>query len=153
MKIIAAHAFNESDKALNNADHLTEKTSNIPQVLAPANCTDPRDLDLRGVARVDLHFPKATDGRAFSQAVLLRRRLGFGGSIRATGEVLVDQLQQMQRCGFSEAVLSFGQDAAVGERLLRHYPERTGGFYQGDAAAAPRFAPAAAPRSPHTEAA
>ena len=55
--------------------------------------------------RIELHFPKFTDGRAFSQAFLLRRRLGFKGDIRATGDVLIDQLVQMQRTGFSSAVL------------------------------------------------
>lgn len=101
--------------------------------MALPNDADPRDLNLSGVHTVELHFPKFTDGRAFSQAFLLRRRLGFAGNLRATGEVLVDQLLQMQRAGFNEAVLSPGQDAAVGQRLLTHYATRTGGFYQGDA--------------------
>jgi uncharacterized protein (DUF934 family) len=91
---------------------------------------------------VELHFPKFSDGRAFSQAVQLRRRLGYQGEIRATGDVLIDQLVQMQRTGFSSAVLRDDQDAAHGEKLLAHYA----GFYQGDAATpAPKFA-AAAPR-------
>jgi uncharacterized protein (DUF934 family) len=50
---------------------------------------------LEGVDRVVLNFPKFTDGRAFSQARLLRRRRGFTGDIRATGDVLIDQLVQM----------------------------------------------------------
>ena len=53
-----------------------------------------------------------TDGRAFSQAWLIRRRLRFAGDIRATGDVLVDQLVQMQRSGFSSAVLKDGKDPA-----------------------------------------
>ena len=97
-------------------------------VLAVANDTDVQTLDLTGVQRVDLAFPKFSDGRAFSQAFELRRRLGFAGVIRATGDVLVDQLVQMQRCGFSEAVLREDQDLAHGEALLRHFS----GFYQGD---------------------
>ncbi len=78
---------------------------------------------------VELHFPKFTDGRAYSQAVQLRRRLGFKGEIRATGDVLVDQLVQMQRTGFSSAVLRADQDAAHAQTLLTQYA----GFYQGDA--------------------
>ena len=106
-------------------------------VLAVANDVDVLTLSLAGVQRVDLAFPKFTDGRAFSQAFELRRRLGYTGAIRATGDVLVDQLVQMQRCGFSEAVLRADQDPAVGERLLRHFS----GFYQGDAVASqPHFA-------------
>jgi uncharacterized protein (DUF934 family) len=49
---------------------------------------------------VALEFPKFTDGRAYSQARLLRERLGFAGELRATGQVLPDQLLFMQRCGF-----------------------------------------------------
>ena len=82
-----------------------------------------------GVERIELDFPKFTDGRAFSQAVLLRRRFGFAGDIRATGDVLIDQLVQMQRTGFSSAVLREGVDAADAQRQFERFP----GFYQGDA--------------------
>ncbi len=133
------------------ADNHTIKSAESQNVDAKtitlANDADPRTLDLSGVEAVALHFPKFTDGRAFSQAFLLRRRLGFAGTIRATGEVLVDQLLQMQRAGFTEAVLSPGQDLAVGQRLLGHYAERSGGFYQGDAVStAPLFQRSAAGR-------
>ncbi len=103
-------------------------TPSTEGVLVVDNTADVLALSLDGVQRIDLHFPKFADGRAFSQAVLLRRRLGFQGVIRATGEVLIDQLVQMQRCGFSEAVLRQDQDLAHGEQLLRHFS----GFYQGD---------------------
>ena len=64
---------------------------------------------LVGVQLVVLNFPKFTDGRAYSQAFVLRRR-GFDGDLRATGDVLVDQLLPMQRSGFSSAVLRADQD-------------------------------------------
>ena len=98
-------------------------------VIQLANDIDPRTLSLDGVERIDLVFPKFTDGRAFSQAFLLHRRLGFKGEIRATGDVLVDQLAQMQRSGFSSAVLREGQDLAVAQKQLDRYVA----FYQGDA--------------------
>ena len=82
-----------------------------------------------GVDRIELQFPKFTDGRAFSQAVTLRRRHGFEGDIRATGEVLIDQLVQMHRSGFTSAVLAEGVDAAAAERQFARYSA----FYQGDA--------------------
>ncbi|MCJ0763139.1 DUF934 domain-containing protein [Variovorax terrae] len=97
-------------------------------VLPLANDADLQALVLDGVARIDLDFPKFTDGRAFSQALLLRRRLRFAGEIRAVGDVLVDQLVQMQRSGFSSAVLRADQDATHAQRLLDHYKA----FYQGD---------------------
>ena len=110
------------------------------QRLFIANDADPRDANLDGVAAIELHFPKFSDGRAFSQAFLLRRRLGFTGEIRATGDVLLDQLVQMQRSGFSQAVLRADQNLAHGKALLTHYPA----FYQGDAVhTAPHFAEAA----------
>jgi uncharacterized protein (DUF934 family) len=56
------------------------------------------DLDRFEV--VALHFPKFTDGRAYSTARLLRERYGFKGEVRATGQVLRDQLLFMWRCGF-----------------------------------------------------
>jgi len=99
------------------------------RVLVLANDADALQADLSGVERVDLHFPAFTDGRAFSQAYLLRRRRGFAGEIRATGDVLIDQLVQMQRTGFSAAVLREGVDAADAQRQF----ERFGGYYQADA--------------------
>lgn len=96
------------------------------KTLAIPNDADPRTFDLQGVQRIDLHFPKFTDGRAFSLAFLLRHRLGFTGEIRATGDVLIDQLLQMQRCGFDSAVLRPDQDPALAARQLTHFTE----FYQ-----------------------
>ena len=78
-----------------------------------ANDADPRDVSLDGVKRIDLHFPKFTDGRAYSQAFLLRRRLGFKGEIRATGDVLIDQLVSMARTGFDVALLREGFDSSA----------------------------------------
>lgn len=100
-----------------------------PHVLTLANDADPRTVALEGIQRIDLHFPKFTDGRAFSQAFLLRRRLGFKGEIRATGDVLADQLQQMVRSGFDAAELRPDQNLSVAQRQLTRYPA----FYQGDA--------------------
>ena len=106
-----------------------ELAADKAKVLRLANDVVPRAADLDGVDRVELDFPKFTDGRAFSQAVALRRRLGFAGDIRATGDVLIDQLVQMERTGFSSAVLKDGKDVADAQRQFARYPR----FYQGDA--------------------
>ncbi len=55
---------------------------------------------LAGVELIVLQFPKFTDGRAYSQARLLRERLGYAGGLRATGAVFLDQLPFLLRCGF-----------------------------------------------------
>ena len=98
-------------------------------VISMANDADPREVSLEGVKRIDLHFPKFTDGRAYSQAFLLRRRLGFQGEIRATGDVLIDQLVSMSRTGFDVAVLRDGLDASAAQRQFDRFPA----FYQGSA--------------------
>jgi len=99
-------------------------------VLRLPNDADVEGVSLDGVSVVELHFPKFTDGRAFSQAFALRRRRGFAGEIRAVGDVLIDQLVQMQRTGFSSAVLRTDQDPAHAQRQFDRYPE----YYQGDLA-------------------
>jgi uncharacterized protein (DUF934 family) len=106
-------------------------------VITLANDADPleeRDA-IAQAERVELHFPQFTDGRAYSQAYLIRRRLGFKGDLRATGEVLVDQLIQLERTGFSSAVLQEGVDAADAQRHLDRFPA----FYQGDTLRAAPF--------------
>ena len=102
-----------------------------PTVLQLPNDADPLAIEvcLDDVERIDLDFPKFTDGRAYSQAFLLRRGLGFKGDLRATGDVLIDQLVQMQRTGFSSAVLKEGVDASAAQRQF----DRFAAFYQGDA--------------------
>lgn len=127
---------------MNTALQLFKADQFQPEVTASltlANDADPRQADLQGIHTVVLQFPKFSDGRAFSQAVLLRRRLDFQGDIRAEGDVLIDQLLQMQRTGFSQAVLRADQNLAHGRNLLTHYAA----FYQGDALSPqPRFAAA-----------
>lgn len=77
---------------------------------------------------VVLHFDAFADGRAFSQARLLRERYAFDGHIRASGEVLRDQLAFMQRCGFDQFELADGEDVgaalgAFGEISRGYQPE------------------------------
>jgi uncharacterized protein (DUF934 family) len=81
---------------------LTEWLQASTQAVALAN-TDSLDelrTHLGRLKLVVLHFPKFTDGRAYSQARLLRGRLGYRGELRATGQVLRDQLPFLLRCGF-----------------------------------------------------
>ena len=89
------------------------------EVLAP---------DLPRLQLVVLQFPKWTDGRAYTQARLLRTRLRFGGEVRATGEVLVDMLPLLQRTGFDAVQLRADQRLESAQRALRFFA----GHYQGD---------------------
>jgi uncharacterized protein (DUF934 family) len=84
--------------------------------------------DLSRLALVVLQFPKWVDGRAYSQARLLRSRYRYQGEIRATGEVLVDMMPLLQRTGFDAVVLRPDQRLEDAERALHFFP----GHYQGD---------------------
>lgn len=88
--------------------------------------------DVRGprarLALVVLQFPKWTDGRAYSQARVLRARHRFDGEVRATGEVLVDMLPLLQRTGFDAAQLRRDQSVEAAVRALGFFA----GHYQGD---------------------
>ncbi len=129
INLIAKNAVNQNASSLK-----TLQISNDTDV-------DSLQAELADAGVVELNFPKFTDGRAYSQAVQLRRRHQFKGDIRATGDVLIDQLVQMQRTGFSSAVLRGDQDAGHGHKLLTQYS----GFYQGDAQQSqPLFAKATA---------
>ena len=68
--------------------------------LKPSDAVEQITGDLDRLSVVALEFPKFNDGRAMSQARLLRERYGYRGEIRATGKVLRDLLLFMHRCGF-----------------------------------------------------
>jgi uncharacterized protein (DUF934 family) len=72
-------------------------------------------------AAIALQFPKWTDGRAYSQAVLLRARLRYAGEIRATGEVMADMLPLLRRCGVDAVQLRADQAQATAERALGYF--------------------------------
>jgi uncharacterized protein (DUF934 family) len=76
--------------------------------------------DLARLALIVLNFPRFTDGRAYSQARLLRGRLGFTGELRAEGEVLRDQLLFMRRCGFDAFTVG---ERAIAEDWLAAFRE------------------------------
>lgn len=84
--------------------------------------------DLPRLALIALHFPKWTDGRAYSQAHILRSRYRFEGEVRATGDVVVDMIPLLDRTGFDTALMRNGQDEGIAERQL----ERFEAYYQGD---------------------
>ncbi len=73
----------------------------------------PPSLIADEVGRFDLialEFPALADGRAFSHARLLRKRLCFTGELRAIGDVFQDQMFFMKRCGFDSFDLPPGRD-------------------------------------------
>ncbi|WP_159586996.1 DUF934 domain-containing protein [Chelativorans xinjiangense] len=69
--------------------------------MLPGETVDPLLPFLDRLPLVALAFPAFNDGRSYSKAELLRTRHGYRGELRATGDVLIDQIPHMLRCGFS----------------------------------------------------
>jgi uncharacterized protein (DUF934 family) len=103
----------------------------MPVGLKLGNDQDVEQLtdDLSRLSLVVLHFPKWTDGRAYTQARLLRARYHFEGEVRATGEVVVDMMPLLARNGFDAVALRADQSIDIAEQTLGFF----GGHYQGDA--------------------
>jgi uncharacterized protein (DUF934 family) len=90
-----------------------------------------RNLDdvvpyLDRLAAVALVFPTFRDGRAYSQARLLRERYGYDGELRATGQVLRDQFVFMLRAGFDAFEVKKQADAEAFAETVKRYTV----FYQ-----------------------
>lgn len=74
-----------------SADGLLLQVEDEPEALQPL---------LSSLPLIAINFPSFRDGRGYSQAYLLRTRLGWRGELRAVGDVLRDQLAHMRQCGF-----------------------------------------------------
>jgi uncharacterized protein (DUF934 family) len=78
--------------------------------------------ELNRVRLVEIDFPRFRDGRGFSSASLLREA-GYTGEIRAVGDVLVDLLFFMRRCGFDSFEPNVPFDLPTVEAALKRYPD------------------------------
>ncbi|KIZ39874.1 MULTISPECIES: DUF934 domain-containing protein [Rhodopseudomonas] len=111
---------------LGNAEALIQRNSPVG-VIWPNN-RDVADLVpyLDRLAMVALVFPSFRDGRAHSQARLLRERFNYRGELRATGQVLRDQFTFLLRNGFDAFEVSKDSDAAAFAEATQRYTT----FYQ-----------------------
>lgn len=96
--------------------------------LAPSQPVAAIAADLPFLSLIAIQFPKFTDGRGYSLARQLRQRYHFAGELRATGDILFDQLQFLARCGFD----AFEINDPITIRLLEegHNPDAMQLFYQ-----------------------
>lgn len=86
---------------------------------------EPETLDglVNELPLIAVNFPKFADGRGYSIARLLRERYGFRNELRAIGDVLLDQLQFMKRCGFDSFALRDDKDPAKAARCLNFFSQ------------------------------
>ena len=85
-----------------------------------------QQLSISGAIAID--FPVFTDGSGYTLARLLRERYRYTGEIRAVGDVLVDQLDYMRRCGFTAMALRDDQHPDDAIRAINAFSVR----YQTD---------------------
>ena len=88
---------------------LIARDSEVGVLLASSESPSEIAGDLVHLSLVALDVPAFTDGRAYSSARLLRERYGFGGEVRAVGDVLLEQLHFMDRAGFNSFALDSDQ--------------------------------------------
>jgi uncharacterized protein (DUF934 family) len=108
-------------------DELIARPQAVGVWLAAAD--DPAELasDVATLSLIGVQFPKFTDGRGYSTAVLLRTRYGFRGELRAFGDVGRDQLFYLRRSGFDAFSLAPHRDPVAALASLEPFTVR----YQG----------------------
>lgn len=95
-----------------------EDTELAPLLTSDIELTVALSEQFSNVAAIAIDFPAFTDGRGYSIARLLRERFNYTGEVRAVGDVLVDQLDYMRRCGFTTMALRADQHPEDALRAL-----------------------------------
>jgi uncharacterized protein (DUF934 family) len=118
----------EQGGVLISATRFLADAAELTQRQAPVGVTWPNDKNvselapyLDKLALIALVFPTFKDGRAYSQARLLRERYGYRGEMRATGQVLRDQFVFYLRAGFDAFDVIKPADAAAFEEVAKRY--------------------------------
>ena len=96
-----------NEKAILGLDaFLASDETGLGVLINPADDVRKLEGHLDRLALVAVAFPAFNDGRAFSHASLIRARLDFKGEVRAVGDVLIDQIPLMLRCGIDSFAVS-----------------------------------------------
>ena len=99
--------------------------------------TAPDTLDPTGIALIAVAFPNFNDGRGYSHAYTLRAHLGWHGELRAVGDVLIDTMFYLARCGFDSYAVKPGHDPHAALDALNTFSQRYQRGYT-EVATAPR---------------
>lgn len=103
-------------------DSFGEQTNAAAVRLEPGD--DARDLipHLARLQLIEVNFPVFGDGRGYSAARILREA-GYQGELRAVGDVLIDQLAFLRRCGFDAFAPEVPLDPEDAQNALNRYDE------------------------------
>ena len=99
---------------------LRDRRGELGVRLAAADPVETLAPDLATLDLIAIEFDAYTEGRGYSQARLLRRRLGFEGELRAVGDVSRDRIAFMERCGFDSFELRAGEDPHA---VIEHFDQ------------------------------
>ncbi len=99
--IVSKQFFDENKRAL-----LTRNSGRLGVHLEPLDRLEEVADYLDSLTLVSLDFPSFADGTSFSKARLLRDRYEFGGEVRAVGDVRIDQVAFLKRCGVDAMVIT-----------------------------------------------
>ncbi len=101
--------------------HHADRDDLAPWLPSDTELTPALAASLEKAALVAVDFPAFTDGRGYTLARLLRERFGYAGEVRAIGDVLIDQLYYMSRCGFDALALREDQDIESALNALKAF--------------------------------
>lgn len=107
------------DRALQQLDGLGAHNGRVGLSIPNDAEIEPLTEVVNRVDLVLLHLPSFTDGRAYSQARVLREEAGFVGELRLKGDVLADQAAFLKRCGFDSFEPDTAPDLAVWNDSLK----------------------------------
>ncbi|MES2182742.1 MAG: DUF934 domain-containing protein [Pseudomonadota bacterium] len=102
--------------------HFAQLSSrNFPVAILLPSDADAADITFKygsngqaeGIAFIAIDFPTYTDGRGFSLAQIVRNQHGWTGELRAVGDVLIDTIHYLARCGFDSFLVKAGHDAKL----------------------------------------
>jgi uncharacterized protein (DUF934 family) len=110
-----------AERFLADADEFAQRQDAVGVIWPNNRNVAELEPHLANLALIALVFPVYKDGRAYSQARVLRERLGFRGELRATGQVLRDQFLFLMRAGFDVFDVAKPADATAFEEAARRY--------------------------------
>jgi len=94
---------------INNKKDFMASSYPLGLLVAPGDDVAKIKDDIDRFSSIAIEFPAFTDGRGYSSARLLVQRLGYKGEVRAVGDILLDQIEFMARCGITAFVIKNAQ--------------------------------------------
>lgn len=120
---------------LTHADALRTRTHPVGLLVAPQDSIAPLQDQLEGLALIAVDFPSFKQGQGYSHGRLLRTRLGWQGELRAVGNVLIDIVHYLARCGFDSFTITPDHDAETAQRQLKAFTVHHQKHYRSPVAA------------------